>query len=311
VIINYAAPADGSATASSDTVDPALQREFDAARAAFKSGDYDTALAKLDGVIKALPSDPVAHEMRALTLFAMGRYDDAAAGLNSLLAVAPGWNWETMRDMYPDVATYTKQLRTLEAFAAAHPTEPAPQFVLAYHYLVTNYTDAAKKKLQKVLELQPKDRVAQQLLKGLEDKAPPEVAPEAAAPSDAETDLSGSWSATKDDASFKLTLDDGGNFTWTAPFGKEEKKLTGKYTLAGNTLVLEEEGGDTLVGKVTAVGANKFHFRFVGGPGDDPGLDFERSGVEVAKPPVEPKPAPEVRPAPEDKPAAEEEGREF
>jgi tetratricopeptide (TPR) repeat protein len=300
--INYAAPA---TTDAAPAVDPAITAEVDAARASFKAGDYTAALDSLDRAIKASPDDPVAHEMRALSLFALGRYDEAAAGLNALLAVAPGWNWDTMRQMYPDVATYTKQLRALEAYASAHPTEAAPTFVLAYHYLVTNYTDAAKKKLQKVVELEPKDRVAAQLLKGLDEKAEPPKTSADAAPSDAETDLSGAWAAKQGDNTLKLTLGDDGAFTWIAPVGKEEKKFTGTYTLAGSVLVLEAESGETMVAKVTSLGKDKFHFRFVGGAGDDPGIDFDRTGG-VAKPAVDPMPMPEPKPA-----EKEEEGREL
>ena len=299
VIINYSA-------APTTVVEPAAATDLDAARTAFKAGDYTAALDAADRAIKATPDDPVAHELRALTLFALGRYDEAAAGLNALLAVAPGWNWETMLGMYPDVATYTTQLRALEAFVRENPNNPAANFVLGYHYLVTNFPDAARKKLQKVVELEPKDRVAAQLLKGLDDKAEPPATVADAAPSDAETDLSGAWTARQGDARLQLTLADDGTFTWVAPVGKEDRTITGKYTLAGNVLVLEAESGDAMVAKVTALGSDKFHFQFVGGPGDDPGLDFQRSATDVAKPPAAPEP-----PAPPTPPAAAEAGKEF
>lgn len=286
VIINYAA--DYSATPST-VVEPAVAGEavatdLDAARDAFRAGDYAAAIDAADRAIKATPEDPAPHELRALALFAVGRYEEAAAGLNALLAVAPGWNWETMRAIYPDAATYTKQLRSLEAFVREHPDSAAGNFVLGYHYLVTNYTDAARKKLQRVVELEPKDRVAAQLLKGLDDKAAPPAMPEDAAPSDVETDIAGSWSARQGDARLQLSINDDGTFTWVAPAGKEERTITGKYTLAGNVLVLEAESGETMVAKVTAVAADKFHFRFVGGPGDDPGVDFERTTTEPPAP---------------------------
>jgi tetratricopeptide (TPR) repeat protein len=299
VIINY------SATPSS-VVEPAVTNDLDEAHNAFRAGDYAAAIDGADRAIKASPDDPAAHELRALALFALGRYDEAAAGLNSLLAVAPGWNWDTMRDLYPDVATYTAQLRALEAFARENPDNAAANFVLGYHYLVTNFTDAARRKLQRVVELEPKDRVAAQLLKGLDDKAAPPATSADAAPTDAETDLAGSWSAKQGDARLQLTLADDGTFTWIAPAGKEERTITGKYTLAGNVLVLEAESGDTMVAKVTALEDDKFHFRFVGGPGDDPGLDFERAKTDVAKPPAPPEP-----PVPPEPAVPDEGGKDF
>jgi tetratricopeptide (TPR) repeat protein len=299
VIIAY------SATPST-VVEPSVATDVDAARDAFKAGDYTAAIDAADRAIKASPDDPVAHELRALALFALRRYDEAAAGLNSLLAVAPGWNWDTMRELYANADAYTRQLRNLEAFVRENPDNAAANFVLGYHYLVTNYTDAARKKLQRVVDLEPKDRVAAQLLKGLDDKAAPPATSADAAPTDAETDLSGAWTAKQGSARLQLTLGDDGTFTWIAPADKEERTITGKYTLAGNVLVLEAESGDTMVAKVTALAGDKFHFRFVGGPGDDPGLDFERAKTDVAKPPAPPAP-----PTPPEPAVSEEGGKDF
>ena len=83
------------------------------------------------------------HEFGALCLFAQGDYSRAAAVLNAVLAVAPGMDWTTMSSLYPNVDTYTQQLRKLEAFTNDKPTDAAARFVLAYHYLVVGHTDAA------------------------------------------------------------------------------------------------------------------------------------------------------------------------
>ena len=89
---------------------------------------------EIDQAIKNLPNDPDLHEFRALTLFALGRYTEAAAVLYSVLSVRPGWNWATLIGFYPDVDTFTAQLRTLERYCAEHPNEAPPRFVLAYLY---------------------------------------------------------------------------------------------------------------------------------------------------------------------------------
>jgi hypothetical protein len=41
-------------------------------------------------------------------------------------------------------------------------------------------------------------------------------------------------------------------------------------------LALQKEEGGALVGQVTFDGDNKFNFKMLGGPADDPGLDFTR-----------------------------------
>jgi tetratricopeptide (TPR) repeat protein len=142
-------------------------KQFDAAREAFKAGDYPKAQTLVEKAIELLPSDATLHEFRALTLFAQGRYKDAAATLYAVLAAGPGWNWDTMRTLYPDEDTYTRQLRALEEDIRKHPKSGEARFVLAYQYLVLGRKDAAVKQLQEVVRLQPEDKLSAALLKAL------------------------------------------------------------------------------------------------------------------------------------------------
>ncbi len=144
--------------------------QFDAARQAFLAKQYDTALRLVDNGIQLLPGDPTLHEFRALVLFAQQNYQLAAATLYPVLAVGPGWDWLTLRGLYPDIQTYTDQLRALEQFAQTHPQDAACRFVLAYHYLVLDARDAAAKTLKAVVALQPQDQVSARLLQQLEKK---------------------------------------------------------------------------------------------------------------------------------------------
>ena len=94
---------------------------FDAARSAFREGDYKAALANIDSAIATQPTDAVLHEFRALVLFALRDYKQAAAVIHSLLAVGPGWDWTTMSSLYDDPAVYSQQLRALEDYTQANP----------------------------------------------------------------------------------------------------------------------------------------------------------------------------------------------
>ena len=49
-----------------------------------------------------------------LVLFALQRYDEASVALYAVLSIGPGWDWPTLVGLYPDVETYTAQLRALE-----------------------------------------------------------------------------------------------------------------------------------------------------------------------------------------------------
>ena len=126
-----------------------------------------------------MPGDPLVHEFKALVLFARGEDARAAAELHAVLAVRPGMDWTTLSGLYPDVETYTGQLRALEDRCRQDPKAAAPRFVLAYHYLVAGHKDAAVAQLKAVLALEPGDRVARRLLASLTGPppAPPEPTP--------------------------------------------------------------------------------------------------------------------------------------
>jgi Flp pilus assembly protein TadD len=50
-----------------------------------QAGDFARALRLTDLALRPHPNDPVLHEFRALCLFALGRYDKAAAALYAVL----------------------------------------------------------------------------------------------------------------------------------------------------------------------------------------------------------------------------------
>ena len=153
--------------------------EFAAARDAFKAGDYPRAQTLVESCIDSVPADPVMHEFLARPSSPQGKYQDAAGTLYAVLARGPGWDWETMRSLYPDVDTYTRQLRALEGFIRDHPTNGAARFVLGYHYLVTRQTDVAVKQLQEVIKLTPDNTLAADMVKALTAKPAGNDAPKA------------------------------------------------------------------------------------------------------------------------------------
>src|SRR5207253_1404093 len=104
---------------------------------------------------------------RALVLFALGRYDDAAASLYATLSVGPGWDWTTLIGLYPGIDTYTEQLRALEAYCNQNPNSAPARFDLAYHYLTAGHAPQAVAQLEAVVQLQPQDKLSAQLLKQL------------------------------------------------------------------------------------------------------------------------------------------------
>ena len=263
---------------------------FDEGMAAFKAGNFDNALAKQDAALKLMPSDPVLHEVRALSLFALGQYKEAAATLNALLASAPGMDWTSMSSLWGNVDDYTAKLRSLEAHIKANPTDAAAAFVLAYHYLVIGQTESATKALQHVVKLQPSDATAKRMLSMLvPPEATPDVTATAAAPAatapaatDAKpegpaTDLVGTWTASGGDVAITLTIDDESRYVWQAtPKGKPAIELKGNLIASSDAIVLENEEHGSMIGRVTSGGPDKFTFTLRGMPASEPGLAFTR-----------------------------------
>ena len=105
--------------------DPAVA-QFDAAREAFQAGDYAGALQQTDAALKVLPNDATLHEFRAVVLFAVGQYDQAAGPLYAVLSVGPGWDWTTMIGLYPSADVYTRQLRPWSSTTGTIPIRPPP-----------------------------------------------------------------------------------------------------------------------------------------------------------------------------------------
>jgi tetratricopeptide (TPR) repeat protein len=164
---DYSQPIVANAPAPEPAATQTAEQLFDDARTSFMAGDYARALAQADQVLGQTPNVPVVHEFRALALFALNRYDEAAAVAYAVLSSGPGWNWTTLAGLYPDVDTYTGQLRALEAAAKTQPNSAPTQFLLAYHYMVEGHAEAAAAQFARVTKLQPQDTLSASFAKTL------------------------------------------------------------------------------------------------------------------------------------------------
>lgn len=225
-----------SNTAPPPEVTPEQLSNFDQSRQQFFAGDYDAALVSVNAALKELPNDAVIHEFRALILFALGKYQDSAATLYPVLSVGPGFDWTTMIGLYPDVKTYTTHLRALEAYRDQHLDDPAARFVLAYHYTTAGQNDEAIDQLKKLLELEPNDQTAKQILLGLDPNADvPNPAPQIEPPTPTAdvktTELIGTWTATRDQSDFEMKLQDDNKFSWKFDQNGKASEVTGVWSV--------------------------------------------------------------------------------
>jgi tetratricopeptide (TPR) repeat protein len=288
---NYNRPISTTAAPPDPTVEESAIAAFEHARDAFKAGDYDQALRLNREALSQTPDDVALHEFLALILFARGEYERAAAPLYAVLSVGPGWNWTTLSGFYPDVETYTNQLRKLEAFVKKNSRSSQGRFVLAYHYLCEGHDDDALEQLKWVVKLQPSDTLSAQIIAQYQpagDSRPASVPASALAPGDsdgASTNvvgvLTGKWSAaTPPGSKVTLSIDNDGKFRWIAAdsAGKSVASIAGTSSYEDGIFTLTDESGKqgSLVGKVINRDDDGFTFRLTGAPPQDPGLKFKR-----------------------------------
>ena len=141
--------------------------DLSSAGRAFRSGDLRGALGIADEAARLWPDDPEITQLRALNLFALGRFPEAGTALRAALAVTEGWDWDRIQALYDVPEDYLRQYRSLQEAATADPGDAAIQFLLAYHDRLLGRPEASRSALQRVLDLQPGDRLARDLLRSL------------------------------------------------------------------------------------------------------------------------------------------------
>ncbi len=300
---DYSTPLNLASAPPQDTVLQSAEASFGLAREAFQAGDYTRALALADQALTQTPNDPMLHEFRATTLFALGRYDEAAVPFYTVLSAGPGWDWTTLIGLYPGVETYTSQLRALEAYCNANARAASARFVLAALYLTQGSTASAATRLREVVALQPQDKLSPQLLAAITSAGagasqptqvvnPPANEAPPANPSPVQTvstapegpslptgpvpaNLLGTWtSSPAPDVTISLSLTDPKSFAWKLVEKGQAREFKGEATFDQDTLALIAPEMPPMVAKVTWKDPAHFNFKAVATPSDDPGLNF-------------------------------------
>jgi hypothetical protein len=280
---------------------------FTAARAAFLQGNLDQALGTISQACVQTPHNHDAHQFHSLVLFAMKEYCKSAIVAYAVVQDGPGWTWDTLQTFYPSPDIYTGQLRSLEHFVGDNSSDANYRFLLAYHYLMLNHSDPARRQLTQVAALQPADKLAPRIRAGIGETptptpvvadnrsqtitsnrvtgpppadagsvAPP-VAPPVANPANP-LPLTGTWKASPDkNVKIELALRENGLFNWKFIANGRPKDFNGKYKLNDTTLTLVRDGdGDAMEGTFKRTGDNAFQFRMKDTDAEDPGLSFTR-----------------------------------
>ena len=190
-----------------------------------------------------MPNDTTMHEFLALVYFAQGKFDQAASPLYAVLSVGPGWDWTTLSGMYPDVTTYTSQLRALEANVRANRDTASGHFVTGLPLPVPGPRRKCRRPAQAGRQasacghpLGPAHRPASALRRHSTCRHP--------ARRGRPGKLAGNWTAAPgNDTKISLAIQDDGRFTWTATSpGKPATTISGGSTLADGVLTLAAQG---------------------------------------------------------------------
>jgi hypothetical protein len=165
-------PADGGQGADGTAGEPAAPAietasAYDLALAAFHKGDNATALKQINLAAKEEPNSGDVHQLRSMIHFARKEYRASAAAAHKALTGDTPWEWADVKSSYLSTAAYTADLRALEAHVARKPADTAALFALAYQYVVLDHKDAARATLKKVVALEPRDKLAGQLMASL------------------------------------------------------------------------------------------------------------------------------------------------
>lgn len=274
----------------------AALKKFDDSRDAFRKGDYGAALELIDAALAILPNDAALHQYRALILFARADYRRAAIALYAVIAVSPGFDWTTLSGFYPDQATYTTQLRNLEAWHKANSKAAEGPFLLSYHYLSCRHFGAALRKMQSAEQLLPGDKLLPELTDFLKNavefeskpvSSGPELperpetekqpAPASSVPAVDSTQLAGDWSAKRSkDVEIDLTLTAEGLYHWTATEGGTRHEYSGEYATEGNRIILAGPHG-TILAQWRQPSPMRFNFKLLENDPSDAGLEFVKT----------------------------------
>lgn len=271
-------PGDETLAAAAETKsDVALERS----RVAFAAGDYLTASTAVDEAIAATPGDVTLHEYRALVLFALGKYGEAAGVLNPVLASGPGWSWETMVGFYSSSDAYSGQLAKLEAYTKSAADRADGHFLLGYHYLVCGHMANAGQEFAAAVAIQPADTISRQLAALTGDSVPDAGAAETDSPVQparvAGEQLIGSWSTDSAAGRIVFTMDKEGEFSWSCAGAENTSVMKGTYGLNDKGLLVLSTDDTQMVSAVSMEGDGSMKFILVGAPDGDPGLNFIKS----------------------------------
>ena len=167
------------AVATGATADPTAFA--DKGEQAFRAGDYKSAVYAFQHAAVDDAQNPVITMLLGQSLFATGKFDEAAGATQAAMQQLPKDKWGVVasnyKELYGSRQDYTDQLRALEKNVKDKPADPALRFLLGFHYAYLGFPQQAVEQLDKVLKIAPADEMAKQLRDEMKVKLPNAVVP--------------------------------------------------------------------------------------------------------------------------------------
>lgn len=134
---------------------------------AFTAGRYRDAIHDFRHAILDEPSNGRLMLLLSQSLFAVGRYEEAAGAAEMGMRILPQDKWGSIiKDFgkfYANPNVYEQQLKELERARNGRPEAPALRVLLGYHYGFLGFPKHAVQELDKAIQLEPRDPFAADL----------------------------------------------------------------------------------------------------------------------------------------------------
>jgi len=141
------------------------QGYFNHALAAFRSYDYENAVAMASQAATRIPSDARVQGLMVQTMVALKDYPAAAQQARTAAGAGTVIDTPTLYSFYNNnMGLYTSHLRSLEAYVRQYPLLADSRFLLGYQYLVLGHFGPAREQFAAAVQLATSDRLASNML---------------------------------------------------------------------------------------------------------------------------------------------------
>ena len=145
-----------------------------AAKAAFRIGHHNNALAHASILIQQMPKNSDLLQFRSMVYFRKGDFRRASLDAYEAVQHGPLWNASVVESLYLYPIVYKRELRSMREDSM---TDLQTLFLSAYHHLVAGQLEEGRQSLIRVLAIKPDHKIAAALINVIDAKNNPRPTP--------------------------------------------------------------------------------------------------------------------------------------